>query len=101
MPRRVSTCSTRFLMLSCGTGYERGNYSPADHSYVRLCEENPHSVGSWFRRLVGGSLRGDVPWRGLVGGGVVDMRKIRVVRLSALWSRSDVSPSTVSVDVSP
>ena len=29
------------------------------------------------RRVVG---------RGLVGGGVVDMRKIRVVRLSALWS---------------
>ena len=26
----------------------------------------------------------------------MDMRKMRVARLSALWSRSDVSPSTVS-----
>ena len=40
--------------------------------------------------------RGDVSW-----GGVVDVHTIRVVRLSALWSRVDVSPHWVSVDMSP
>ena len=66
--------------------YERGNYSPADHSYVWLCRRKVTSdnVGSWLHDVLSRRLlvvcRGGVSWEG----GLEHMRKIRVERLRGM-----------------
>ena len=50
--------------------YERGNYSPADHSYVLAIQMHPHSPYVCGFTTPGRDVPlGGVPWRRLVGGG--------------------------------
>ena len=67
-PTATSTSSKTSSSSSESSPYERGNYSPADHSYVlwRTKETHPHFCGFQGERVE--TSLGCVSWRGLVGG---------------------------------